>query len=77
MPKIIGSINCYVTCPCIVNGERAAFDGTLKGLVRLAVTRGAHPGDTIKADFGAGFENYKLYAAPHDDRAYGVWAERA
>lgn len=72
---MIGSINCYVACPCIVRGRRHTFDGTIKGLVRKAVESGTKHGDSIKADFGAGYCKYILYAAPYDDRAYGFWAQ--
>lgn len=75
--KMIGSINCYLECPCHVKGKRITFDGTIKDMVRVAVEMGAKAGDKIAADFGSGFQDYKLYAAPHDDRAYGFWAQRA
>jgi hypothetical protein len=73
-PKMIGSINCYSHCAARFGRKRFSFDGTVLGLVKAAVEVGAVVGDTIAADFAAGFKEYVLYSNPRDERVGGVWA---
>jgi hypothetical protein len=75
MPKMIGTINGYVKSTAKFGRKKFDFDGTTLGLVRAALATGAKVGDTIRADYGAGFKPYTLYSNPMDDRAGGVWAQ--
>ena len=47
------------------------FDGTIKGLCRAAQSYGAAEGDEISVPTWK--TSYRLEAAPHDDRAWGLW----
>lgn len=72
-PKMIGSIGQYIKSNAKLGRKSFSFNGTTLDLVRRAYHLGAIPCDKIKADFGGGFRNYIVYAAPHDDRAFGLW----
>ena len=74
MPKMIGTVNGYSASPAKLGRKAFTFDGTTRGLVITATALGAKVGDTIKANYGAGFRAYKLYSNPMDDRCCGVWA---
>ena len=71
--KMIGSIGCRSVSPAKFGRKSFSFDGTTLDLVRSAYNAGARAGDTIKGNYGGGFQTFKLEAAPHDDRAFGLW----
>lgn len=73
MAKMIGSIGCRSVSPAKFGRKSFSFDGTTKDLVRSAYHAGAKAGDKIEANFGGGFRAYRIEAAPHDDRAFGLW----
>jgi hypothetical protein len=76
-PKAPGSINCYVNSPFIFKGQRYTFDGTIKGLVNVALIIGVKQGDTVAASFGLGvWDSYEIYLADNDDRCGGYWAKK-
>ncbi len=73
MPKLIGSINCYVSCGFRYDGKQHIFDGTLKGLCLSAQKWGAVAGSIVEAEFGGNYQKYVLESVPHDNRANFLW----
>lgn len=73
MVKMIGSIGCRSASPAKFGRKVFSFDGTTRDLVRSAHAAGARAGDKISANYGGGFRAYQIEAAPHDDRAFGLW----
>ena len=73
-PPALGSIGARGYFPCVVNGVTRIFDGTTTGLVRVALAEGAVIGDTMQADYGAGYRQYRLIADASPGRG-GVFAE--
>lgn len=72
----LGTVNGYSKSTGLFGKIALEFDGTVKGLARTAYCKGARAGDTIKANFGLGMMDYVIIDAAHDDRAFGVWAQR-
>ena len=53
---------------CVVRDQHLRFNGSVEGLVKVALDAGAKVGDTIQADFGIGLVEYEVRekrAAPH------------
>lgn len=50
MPKMIGSINCYIQTKAIFNGKKFFYNGTTLNLVQKLVEMGANPGDIFTDD---------------------------
>ena len=75
-PALIGTVNGFIYSRAWLGNQAFGFDGTTRGLVRAAYDAGAKAGDIILANFGGTDKRntnaYTLYAAPHDDRAYGL-----
>ena len=79
MTRMIGTVNGFVQSSAWIGSKPFLFDGTVKGLVRSAVSVGAKAGTSVKANFGgttkAGARDMVIISAPHDDRAMGFWAK--
>lgn len=71
--KMVGSIGHLSVSPAKFGRKSFTFDGTTKDLVRAAYLNGARTGDVVQANYGGGFRNCNIIAAPHDDRAFGLW----
>ena len=75
----IGILNARVKSTAWIGNKKFEFDGTVKGLVRSAVSIGATDGTKIKANFGGRLKSeardIMIISAPHDNRAMGFWAE--
>jgi hypothetical protein len=78
-PALIGTVNGFVYSRAWLGKTEFGFDGTMRGMVRSAHEAGAKPGDIVSANFGGtdmrNIRDYTLYAAPYDDRAFGLWAK--
>lgn len=74
-PKMIGNINCYLLCNARFGRKNFTFDGTIRGLVRSAYAAGARAGAVVHASFGFEMKPVRIVSAPHDDRAFGLWAD--
>jgi hypothetical protein len=72
----LGTVNGYSVSPARFGRKAFEFDGTVKGLTLAALAAGAKAGDKVQANFGGGFQSYRISAAPWDARAKGFWAER-
>lgn len=72
-PKMIGSIGQYIESQAKFGRKAFTFNGTTLDLVKQAYKVGARAGDKIKASYGGGFRDLIIEAAPHDDRAFGLW----
>ena len=79
-PKMIGTVNGYVNSLFVFKGIRYTFDGTCKGLAIRLSNLGAKHGDRVRANYGGlsleGLADYRVYSAPHDNRANGIWVTR-
>jgi hypothetical protein len=73
----LGTVNGYSVSPARLGRKAFDFDGTIKGLTLSALAAGAKAGDKVQANFGGGFQAYRITAAPWDARANGFWAARA
>lgn len=78
IPKL-GNVNGFVRSSAWLGSKHFEFDGTIKGLVKSAVASGAKAGSAIQANFAglskSGARDYRIIAAPHDNRASGFWAD--
>ena len=80
-PPALGSINARVSSAFRFDGNWGTFDGTTKDLVIQAAKLGAVAESLVQANYGglslalADVRLMRIIAAPHDDRAGGLWAE--
>ena len=78
-PPALGSINCYIDSRAWLGQKSFGFNGTTLGLVKSAIANGAKAGDKVLANYGGRLKDhareYRIIAAPHDNRADGFWIE--
>lgn len=74
MPKLLGSINCYVTTAARIEeiGKAFTYDSTTLDMVKKAIKNGAKAGYHVHSETGC----YIIYEAKHDHRVPGFWATR-
>lgn len=68
----LGTMNAKIATPVVFKGRTLMFDGTTVDMVRTLVKAGAVDGDKFsKPETG---RVCRIYDAPHDSRAFGMWA---